>query len=706
MSQPSTEPASIAPDIRATPPRLWRFLVISAVLVAGTLGLGLGLVELLVRSRATVLQGMVEARLAALASSRAESLDTWLAGHVGRADRLAASPTIRLYLAEQVHAADDPRLAAALLEQRPYMRQVLDSFVDQQGLEAAQLLGADGSTVVADRNGRQAATSDEPRAIPVAGAGYRQLRQQGESLLLDLVQPIAPPLDLAEEATAAPVGALAVTIDATARLAALLEHRPTDLEGEESRLVVELQSGSTMLARSDAGERWTAIPFGGSLPTPGWSMDLVATASVPGTDWIVVQSIDKASAFATLAEFQRTARLIGVAISLAVALACCALWWLREARHRRLLAEQYRALAERLAAANRILTTITDHAAELVGLKDAQGHYRFVNPTFARHLAMPAAAVIGRTDEELFPAAVAEALRANAEDAAAGGAAPSLELETGDPARPLLLEVTQAPVPGASGGIEGTVLIGRDVTERALERRLREELAGQTCHAFMRAIGTVDPYLVGHAEAVREVAQAIGTVLDLGADERATLGRAAELSQLGKVFLPRSLLAKPERHTEADMALMRTHIDHTLRIIGSIDFALPVADVLAEMHERLDGTGYPHGRFAAEISLPGRILAAADVFCARIRPRSYREAESAETVVRHLLEQHDRYDPVVCRTLAGLLPRLAHLATPATGAHEPSVEPAATPLGPVEARPAPRRTPGAKATGELAMPVG
>ncbi len=705
MSQPSTDPALLAPEVPATP-GLLRFLIISALLVAGTLGLGLGLVELLVQSRANVLKGMVEARLAALASSRAESLDTWLEGYIGRADRLAASQTIRLYIAEQQPATDDPLLAAALLEQRPYMRQVLDSFVDQQGLAAARLLDAAGRTVVADRSGTQPAADGEAGGSPVAGTGFFRLRQQGEKLLLDLAQPIAPPLDLTEETDAARVGALAFTIDATARLAALLEHRPTDLEGEASRLVVALPSGRTMLARSDAGERWTATPFDGSLSTLDPSTELVATAAVPGTDWTVVQSIDKRSAFANLALFQRNAQVIGLTISLAMALGCCALWWLREARHRRLLAEQYRALAERLAAANRVLTAITDHAAELVGLKDALGRYRFVNPTFARHLAMPAAAVIGRTDQELFPAAVAEALGANAQEAAASGAAPSLELETGDPARPLLLEVTQAPVPALGGGTDGTVLIARNVTERTLERRLREELAGQTCHAFMQAIGTVDPYLVGHAEAVREVACALGSALDLAADELTTLRHAAELSQLGKVFLPRSLLAKPERHSPADMALMRTHIAHTLRIIDSIDFALPVAAVLAEMHERLDGTGYPHGRRAAEISLPGRILAVADVFCARIRPRAYREAEPAEGVVRHLLAQRDRYDPAVCRALAALLPRLAHLATPATDAIEPPLEPAAIPAEPAGTRVAGRRPASAGAAEKMAMPVG
>ncbi len=706
MSQPSADPALPAPYVPATPPGLLRFLIVSALLVAGTLGLGLGLVELLVQSRTTVLKGMVEARLAALASSRAESLETWLEDLVARADRLAGSQTIRLYIAEQQHAVDDPLLAAALGEQRPYMRQVLDSFVDQQGLVAARLLDATGRIVVADRNGASLAEHAAPGDPQLAGAAYRRLRQQGAQLLLDLVRPIAPPLDLTEETDAAPVGALAVTIDATTRLAALLEHRPTDLAGEASRLIVALPSGRTMLARGDAGGRWVATPFDDSLATPEPSTDLVATAAVPGTDWTVVQSIDEKSAFADLVEFQRTARLIGLAISLAVAFGCCALWWLREARHRRLLAEQYRALAERLAAANRILTAITDHAAELVGLKDADGQYRFVNPTFARHLAMPAAAVVGRTDRELFPTVVAEALEANARVAAAGGAAPSLELEAGDPARPVLLEVTQAPVPATGGGTDGMVLIARDVTERALERRLREELAGQTCHAFMRAIATVDPYLVGHAEAVREVAQALGSALGLGADEQKTLRHAAELSQLGKVFLPRSLLAKPERHTPADMALMRTHVDHTLRIIDSIDFALPVAAVLAEMHERLDGTGYPRGRRAEEISLPGRILAVADVFCARIRPRSYREAEAAETVVRHLLTQHDRYDPVVCRALAALLPGIAHLATPATDVLEPPVEPTATPEQAAEARAAGGRPAGARVAEEMAMPVG
>ena len=664
MPKPSAEPAPSALDVHAPAPRLLRFMVLSALLVAITLGLGLGLVELLVHNRGAVLRGMIEARLEALASSRAESLEAWLQSHVDRADRLALSPTIRLYLAEQPHAARDPALAEALLEQRPYMRQVLDAFVDQQGLEAARLLDADGRTVVADRSGEQRWRSGIADTGAAEEAGYGRLRQEGQRLLLDLVRPIAPPLELVDDADSTPVGTLALTLDATARLAALLEHRPTDLAGEESRLAVELASVPAVLAQGERAGHWTIMAAESAANVADPASSLVADAAVPGTGWTVVQSIERASAFAGLAEFQRTARLIGLAVSLAVALACSALWWLREARHRRLLAEQYRRLAEQLAAANRVLLTITDHAAELIGLKDQEGRYSFVNPSFARRLTRPAATVIGKSDLDLFPRPVAEALSTNAAAGAAGSGSPLLEIEIGGQPDPVFLEVAQAPVRDDDGRNEGTVLIGRDVTGQVAERRLRERLRRQTCRAFMQAIGTVDPYLAGHAEALREVGQAIGVELGLATDELATLEHAAELSQLGKVFLPRSLLAKPERHSTAEMALMRTHIDHTLRITGAIDFALPVATVLAEMHERLDGTGYPHGRSGDQLSLPGRILGVADVFCARIRPRSYRQAEPPETVVRHLLAQPERYDADVCRMLARLLPELAHLATP------------------------------------------
>lgn len=250
------------------------------------------------------------------------------------------------------------------------------------------------------------------------------------------------------------------------------------------------------------------------------------------------------------------------------------------------------------------------------------------------------------------------------------------------------------------------VLIGRDVTGQVVERRLRERLRRQTCRAFMQAIGTVDRYLAGHAEALREVAQAIGRELGLSSDELATLEHAAELSQLGKVFLPRSLLAKPERHSTAEMALMRTHIDHTLRITGAIDFALPVTTVLAEMHERLDGTGYPHGRSGDQISLPGRILGVADVFCARIRPRSYRQAELLETVSRHLLAQPERYDAGVCRALARLLPELAHLATPHLAADDRPTGRSGAGSPPARGRSLHRPCGPATACDAMAVPIG
>ena len=79
----------------------------------------------------------------------------------------------------------------------------------------------------------------------------------------------------------------------------------------------------------------------------------------------------------------------------------------------------------------------------------------------------------------------------------------------------------------------------------------------------------------------------------------------------------REILAKPGRHTEAEQALMRGHVGHAQRVLEGAGLDLPVAEALAQMHERLDGTGYPNGLAGGAIGRVGRVLAVADVYCAR-----------------------------------------------------------------------------------------
>ncbi len=121
------------------------------------------------------------------------------------------------------------------------------------------------------------------------------------------------------------------------------------------------------------------------------------------------------------------------------------------------------------------------------------------------------------------------------------------------------------------------------------------------------------------------------------------------MSQIGKLFVPREILVKPGRHSDDEQALMREHVGHAQRVLEGAGLDLPVAEALVQMHERLDGTGYPNGLAGGAISRVGRVLAVADVYCARTEPRSYRDRLVPELALR---ENCHRYDPEVVAALA------------------------------------------------------
>jgi HD-GYP domain-containing protein (c-di-GMP phosphodiesterase class II) len=159
----------------------------------------------------------------------------------------------------------------------------------------------------------------------------------------------------------------------------------------------------------------------------------------------------------------------------------------------------------------------------------------------------------------------------------------------------------------------------------------------------VHAIELRDPYLAGHTRRVASLAVAVARRLNLSAQEISTLEIAANLSQLGKLAISRQLLNKPGRLDAAEIAEIRKHVDHAAFILRDIDFELPVQPTIYQMHERLDGRGYPAGLKADEILVTAQILGACDVFVARIEPRSYRAGLSNEEALTILDGNRDRY---------------------------------------------------------------
>jgi HD-GYP domain-containing protein (c-di-GMP phosphodiesterase class II) len=192
----------------------------------------------------------------------------------------------------------------------------------------------------------------------------------------------------------------------------------------------------------------------------------------------------------------------------------------------------------------------------------------------------------------------------------------------------------------------------RDETDLIEQRARFDRLIRATVNALVRAIELRDPFLVGHTRRLQRYATRVGACLGLAERDLATLDLAACLSQVGKIFVPEQILTKREPLEEAEIRELRRHVDHALEVIRPMNFELPVGETLAQMYERLDGSGYPAGLCAGQIGLLARILGVVDAFCALTEARGHRHEISVGKALLHLAAHPQLYDVRVVAALA------------------------------------------------------
>jgi len=149
-------------------------------------------------------------------------------------------------------------------------------------------------------------------------------------------------------------------------------------------------------------------------------------------------------------------------------------------------------------------------------------------------------------------------------------------------------------------------------------------------------IGLNDPYTATHIEEVAELVQAIGTRVGLSDHEIEELALAGFLHDVGKQAIPSSILSKPAELTDEEFSLVKTHVNIGVQLLEYANVSPSIIRIVAEHHERLDGSGYPNGLKGDEISRSGQILAIADVVSAVTSKRTYRLAASTEEVIEIL----------------------------------------------------------------------
>lgn len=161
-------------------------------------------------------------------------------------------------------------------------------------------------------------------------------------------------------------------------------------------------------------------------------------------------------------------------------------------------------------------------------------------------------------------------------------------------------------------------------------------------------IAARDPYTVHHQKRVTEIACEIATAMGLAEDRLQSLRIAATLHDLGKVAIPTELLSKPGKLTTLEFDLVKTHPQVAYNILTPVSLPGDTAEIILQHHERLDGSGYPHGLKGRAILLEARILGVADVLEAMCSHRPYRPARGmAEAVGELVKNQGILYDPAV-----------------------------------------------------------
>ena len=212
-----------------------------------------------------------------------------------------------------------------------------------------------------------------------------------------------------------------------------------------------------------------------------------------------------------------------------------------------------------------------------------------------------------------------------------------------------------APIRDKEGLIVGSVVTARDVSEsKAAEQKIKsyvKQLEGtmkSTLQAVAKVVESHDPYTSGHDYRVGIIAADIAREMGWSEETSQTMQLIGLVHDIGKMSIPGEILTKPGKLSAIEFELVKTHAENGYQILKDVEFSLPIARIIREHHERMDGSGYPQG-LKGENTLPeSRILAVADVLEAMASNRPYRASLGIEAAIREVeIHRGSLYDPDV-----------------------------------------------------------
>jgi len=300
------------------------------------------------------------------------------------------------------------------------------------------------------------------------------------------------------------------------------------------------------------------------------------------------------------------------------------------------------------------LQTILDLVPAIIFYKDLEDRFIRVNKALADALKMPTTDLIGKRAEELFPKEEAEKMKRDGREVVISGKPKRNIIQpytTPDGIRWQLVD--KVPYISKEGKIIGVIGLAKDITEQRKSEQKFQDTFQKLKKTMDAAINTMskiveakDPYTAGHQWRVSQLATAIAKELHFSEDKVEGIRIASLIHDIGKVGLPSEILSKPDKICNEEYNLIKRHSQVGYDILKGIDFSYPVAEIVLQHHERLNGLGYPNHLKGDKILLEAKIIGVADVVEAMSSHRPYRPALGIDKALEEITQNKGiLYDP-------------------------------------------------------------
>ncbi len=620
-----------------------------------------------------------EERLMLNMFSSYENVTLWEQSLVSQAARVSEDAQFRLFAQDVANLTEEEskRLNSADVENEeddtlagivgiiPHMRRSLEDFTAYNGLHDTRVVKNNGSTLI----------SSEPRPAPITDmqiAVVKQALEQNKTtyspvtntstgMMLSYAAPIAPEQ---QEIGSKSLTAFLINTNVTSNLASFLNRgsgQSQDLRGN----LLQFNGKQWELLRPD---KTVALPDGfvitGDIKKLPFERRLSATGSgyvysvgqrVDALNWMVVQEI---AAPLVDAQISRAFNLVygaGSFLCLSVLLMFALVWWIMIGKEQRTVAEQFRKLYQVIRKQKGLLDSINVSLDVGLIMADITGKLHLANRAFAEILNTKEEELQEQNLHNLFPEKAAFQVQEAISAVSRSNTSKTIELVLSIKDEERLFRATLFPFVDSDDDIAAAVITMQDITEfrRNSEKRNKQQMS--TIEALVGTIERVDPYLAGHSALMRRLVELLADEMALEGKDKDTLTTAAVLSQIGRIFVPRDLLAKTGKLTPEEQAELGRIPEYAHNILSTIDFGIPVPAAILQMNEKLDGTGSPKKLKGDEIGLYGRVLSIINTFSAMVSPRAFRASLPVDKALSILRENATAYDQDIVEKLAEVM---------------------------------------------------